>query len=261
MANRRITPVKVAPPVVNLSSFETGSADMVGAYKELVKEFGLSKMPKYLGEAIHRVGDRRFNKMITSAGDEYKHMFEWGTKGGSPAARLWQTVYDPNTKVMTYIFLPSKRMVPKADEFTKFRHTFEAKAAVMEEAPVVEIAPKQAKFLRWRQKGEDGEQGAEVRSMGVTQQVAGGVYEGKFDAAFLLFWASGGMGTTREIAHALRSSGPLRAEYTKNKIIGLKRRITNQQKKAATGDSKVKQMAAQRIKEIEMEVIKLGGTL
>lgn len=261
MANKKITPVNVAPPTVNLSAFDVGAADMVGAYRELVREFGLSKMPKYLGEAIHRIGDKRFNKSIMAAGDEYKHMFEWGTKGGSPASRLWKTVYDSDTKIMTYVFLPSKRLVPKADEFTKFRHTFTAKAAVMEEAPEVDIKPQQAKFLRWREKSGDGGQGKEVRSMGVTQQVAGGVYEGKFDAAFLLFWATGGMGTTKEVAHALRSSGPLRTEYTKNKIIGLKRRITNQQKKAASGDAKIKAMAAQRIKEIELEVIKLGGTL
>lgn len=249
--------VKVPPPQVNLTAFDTGSADMVGAYRELVKEFGLSKMPQYLGEAIHRIGDRRFNNHIADAGDEFKHMFEWGTKGRSAPARLWKTVYEPQTKLMTYVFLPSRRLVPKTDEFVKFRHTFEAKAAVMEEAPIVEIAPRQAQFLRWRDKA-----GTEIRSKeGITVQVAGGVFQGKFNAAFILFWASGGMGTTREVAHALRSSGPLRAEYRKNQIAGLKRRITNQQKKAATGDAKIKAMAKERIKEIEMEVIKLGGKL
>lgn len=249
--------INVPPPQVNLTSFDTGSADMVAAYRELIREFELSKMPKYLGEAIHRIGDRRFNNRIADAGDEFKHMFEWGTKGRSPASRLWETVYDHKTKMMTYVFLPSRRLVPKTDEFTKFRHTFEAKAAVMEEAPFVDIAPQQAEFLRWRDKS-----GTEVRSkQGINVQVAGGVYEGKFDAAFLLFWANGGMGTTREVAHALRSSGPLRTEYNRNKIIGLKRRITNQQKKAATGDAKIKAMAKERIKEIELEVIKLGGTL
>ena len=254
MAKRRSGSVNVPPPQVDLKSFDTGMADMVGAYKELVKEFGLSKVPKYMSEAAHRIGDRRFNALI--AGDEtYKHMFEWGTKGGSPASRLWKTVYDHDTSIMTYIFLPSRKLVPKADEFTKFRHTFEAKAAVMEEAPVVDIKPQQAKFLRWR-KGEQ-----EVRSMGVRGPVAGAKYKGKFDSAFLLFWTTGGGGTTRELAHAMRSSGPLRTEYTKNKIAGLKRRITNQQKKADAGDAKVKAMAKQRIKEIEMEVIKLGGKL
>lgn len=261
MASKRITQVKVAPPTVNLSAYEVGAADMVGAYRELVKEFGLSRMPKYLGEAIHRIGDRRFNATIAAAGDEYKHMFEWGTKGGSQSSRLWKTVYDSDTKIMSYVFLPSKRLVPKADEFTKFRHTFVEKAALMETAPEVDIKPQQAQFLRWREKNDDGSTGKEIRSLGVTQQVAGGVFEGKFDAAFLVFWATGGMGTTKEVAHRLRSSGPLRTEYTRNKIIGLKRRITNQQKKASAGDAKIKAMAAERIKEIELEVIKLGGTL
>lgn len=238
-------------------SYDTGAADMVGAYKDLVREFGLSKFPHYLGDAVHRISDRRFNTEMTAAHDEMKHMFEWGTKGATAGSRLWETFYVRSSGFIGYTYLPSKRLVPAADEFTKFRHKFINKAAAMEEAPVVTIAPVDAKFLRWREK--DNTEGRSFKP--IQRQIAGGEYQGKFQAFFLTFWATGGAGTISDVAHAIKSSHKFRFEYKKNKIAGLKRRVTNEQKAARRGNAKTKAMAQQRIKEIETEIIKLGGTL
>lgn len=236
--------------------YDTGAADMIGAYKDLVREFGLSKFPQYLGESVHRISDRRFNIAARESKDAIKHMFEWNTVGATPGSRLWETYYVKGTGFIGYTYMPSKRLVPAADEFTKYRHKFVNKAAAMEEAPTVTIAPDQSQYLRWRSGG------TEVRSYGAIEMpVAGGVYKGKFQAFFLTFWATGGAGTVGEVAHALRSSSKFRLEYRKNQIAGLKRKVTNQQKAARRGNGATKAMAAQRIKEIEMEILKLGGTL
>lgn len=237
-------------------TYDTGAADMIGAYGDLVKEFRLSKFPQYLGDSVHRISDRRFNIAAREARDEIKHMFEWNTVGATPGSRLWETFYVRATGFIGYTYMPSKRLVPAADEFTKYRHKFVNKAAAMEEAPTVTIAPDQSQYLRWRSGGE------EIRSYNeIEMPVAGGVYRGKFQAFFLAFWASGGAGTVGEVAHALRSSSKFRFEYKKNQIAGLKRKITSQQTAAKRGNRSTKAMAVQRIKEIETEILKLGGTL
>lgn len=242
-------------PRVHLS-YEVGAADIVSSYSYLLRELNMSKFTQYLGHAVHRVADRRFNVYMTENREQHKHMFEWGTKGATPGSRLWKTIYIPQSKTLTYEFLPSRRLVPAADEHTKYRHKFREKAAAMEEAPVVTIAPRDSEYLRWREGGEEV-----IAHKPITRKVAGGVFEGKFMATFLLFWAAGGGGTVDEMAHAIRSSPQFQFEYKRAQLQGLKRRITNQRTKARTGSAKAKSMAAQRIKELEVEVIKLGSKL
>lgn len=237
-------------------SYETGAADIVKSHSYLLKELRMSNFTQYLGESVQRIGDRKFNAYMTTNAEKYKHMFEWGTKGGTPASRLWKTVYSSKTGLLTFTYRQSVKQVPGTDEHTKYFHVFREKAAAMEEAPTVTIAPDQSKFLRWKEKG------VEFRSTKpIKMEVAGGVYKGKFNAAFLAFWVDGAGGTMTGVAHAIRSSPKFQLQYKRNKIIGLKRRITNQQGKAAGGDAKARLMAAERIKEYEREIRKLGGTL
>lgn len=238
--------------------YDGGSVDIIRSYSFLLKEFKMSKrFPDYLGNAVQRVADRRFNAYMTANAEEHKHMFEWGTKGTTQASRLWITQYAKG--LISYAYLPSRKLVPAKLPHTKYRHVFENKAKVMEEAPVVIIEPKKAKYLRWRG-GVDGE---EVRSYnGIIVEVAGAKFKNKFQNTFLIFWATGAGGTMAEMKHAIESSPTFQFEYKKNQIIGLKRRIKGQQKKAnATNDAKTKAMAQQRVKELERAVTRLGGTL
>lgn len=237
-------------------TYDDGASDIVAAYSHLLRELGMSRFTQYLGESIKRIGDRRFDAYMTTNLEEHKHMFEWGAKSVTPATKLWKTVYSNQTGLLTFVYVPSRKLVPATDEFTKYRHTFREKAAAMEEAPTVTIAPKNSRYLRWR------EGGSEIRSyQEIEMPVAGAVYRGKFNATFLAFWAGDAGGTMDDMVRRIKSSSRFRFDYNRAQIAGLKRRISNQQKKASTGSAQAKAMAAKRIKEIEMEVIKLGGTL
>lgn len=235
--------------------YDAGMVDMIKSHRYLIKEFNLSKFPKYLETAVYEVADRRFDAYMFANREEYKHVFEWGAKSTVPGDKLWVTLKVGD--LYTYEFLPSRKVVPAKLPHTKYFHIFREKAAVMEEAPTVLIEPQRSKYLRWR--GPDGE---EVRNYeGIIMQVAGGKYKNKFRTAFLLFWASGGGGTMEEFAREIRNSSEFRNIYNKNQIAGLKRRITNKQNKTANGDAQARAMAAQKIKEWEGMIIGLGGKL
>lgn len=235
--------------------YEGGAVDMVSTYSYLLKELKMSrKFPIYLRRAVKAKADLKFNAYMYANRKEYKHMFEWGAAENSESYRLWQTV--ENSGLITFIYLPSKKHVPDQDEFVKYRHIFREKARVMEEAPVVVIAPDRSKYLRWRSAGE------EVRSYKpILQEVAGAKYKNKFSTAFLLFWASGAGGSMQEMANDIATDPDFRFDYDNAQIQGLKRAHTMQSKKAQTGSPKVQAMAKQKMAEIEGKLRLRGAPL
>lgn len=156
-----------------------------------------------------------------ASGTNIKHMFEQGTLGinrrksnmrpnpNSERARLWEDVIVGEGKkhTLTYVFKPSLGFVPKPrrsdtnmdqeviDQMSD--HVFTWKARIMETGEMVNIAPKEAKFLLipimkndMEARPTDRRRGYTI-STGVTAQPGRGT-QGNFTAYWTQFWEGRG---------------------------------------------------------------------
>lgn len=158
------------------------------------------------------VMDKDFNRYMAAAAANdsmhLSHMFDWGMIG-SPSGRLWKTkmLGTQSNRQVAFSYLPSRKKVPLDPEAgTKRRHVFTHKAMVFENATVVRISPKQAKYLAFinRSKGAGSMEGpgrvfqnkdrsGNVYGPTFSQKTSvikagNGQFEHKFTTAFVAFW-------------------------------------------------------------------------
>jgi hypothetical protein len=158
------------------------------------------------------VMDKDFNRYVAALAAtksaHLSHMFDWGMIG-SPSGRLWKTkmIGSQSNRVVVFSYLPSKKKVPLDPEAgTRRRHVFVHKAQAFENATVVRISPKQAKYLAFinRSKGAGRMEGQgkvfqrtddSGRPFGPTFsqktsviKAGNGQFEHKFTTAFVSFW-------------------------------------------------------------------------
>lgn len=162
--------------------------------------------------AAYGVMDKDFNRFMAASaagrGSHLTHMFDWGMIG-SPSGRLWKTkmIGGGGTREVVFSYLPSKKKVPLDKEAgTKRRHVFTHKARVFENASIVRISRKQAKYLAFvnRSKGAGHMEGPGKvfqyrdrtgNAFGPTFsqktsviKAGNGQFEHKFTTAFVGFW-------------------------------------------------------------------------
>lgn len=159
---------------VQLMADLTSVAEFIGAGEAMAETVNNQEYMDEIIKAAHGLVEDEFNVEVAAAaaaGDQLRHMFEWGTQGInrgksdmrpnplSDTARLWVTTLSGHgsNQTLTYAFRPSFAMVPKPttaetgmdqeDIRMLEDHVFTSKAMVFETGSPVTIRPQNANFL------------------------------------------------------------------------------------------------------------------